>query len=108
MLRFIATIACLAIALPAFADDVPKPVPITAKEITEGYLLLFDCESTFGWKFDGAGEVKGGTLVLAKGGKKTVAYPTTRFAPDGMLSLQISGTALIHLPDGLTIQHSEK
>lgn len=108
MSRLLAALAFLAVASPAFADDVPKPVPITAKEIADGWILLFDCESTFGWKIDGAGEAKGGVLLLGKGGKKTVAYPTARFAPEGELTFQISGTALIHLPQGMTLQHSEK
>jgi hypothetical protein len=107
MFRLLAACAALAVASPAFADDVPRPVPITEKEIAEGYVLLFDCESTFGWKIDGAAEVRDGALVLAKGGKKTIAYPTTRFTQDGILSFQISGSAIIHATNGWTLQHSE-
>ena len=63
---------------PAFADDKPKPNTLTPKEIADGWLMLFDGETTFGWKIDGDAEVKDGALVLGKG-KKTAATPTTQF-----------------------------
>ncbi len=51
---------------------------LTQKEISDGWILLFDGETTFGWKIDGNAEVKDGALIL--GGKKaTTAEFTTRF-----------------------------
>src|SRR5579885_1592137 len=42
----------LALSLPAAllsADDAPKANTLTPKEIADGWLLLFDGETTFGW-----------------------------------------------------------
>jgi hypothetical protein len=89
----------------AFAEDVANPIPLTAKEGAEGYVLLFDGETTFGWKIDGVAEVKDGMLVLGKGGKKTVAYPATRLGADGELSFQINGPALMHVVRGATLKN---
>ena len=51
MSRLLAACAVLAFAFPASADDKqPKPNTLTAKEIADGWILLFDGETTFGWK----------------------------------------------------------
>ena len=71
-------VAALVVAAPAFADDKPKPNALTPKEIADGWIMLFDGETTFGWKIDGDAKVKDGTLVLG-GGKATIASPTTVF-----------------------------
>ncbi|GIW82983.1 MAG: glycosyl hydrolase [Gemmatales bacterium] len=47
-------------------------------EIADGWILLFDGETTFGWKIDGEAKVQDGTLVLG-GNKATKAQTTTRF-----------------------------
>lgn len=65
---------CLSLALTflaatAFADEKAKPNTLTAKEIADGWILLFDGETTFGWKTEGDVTVKDGMLVL-KGGDK--------------------------------------
>ena len=39
----------LAAALPAAAQDKAKPNTLTPKEIADGWILLFDGETTFGW-----------------------------------------------------------
>jgi hypothetical protein len=42
----------LALSLPAVlvsADDAPKPNTLTPKEIADGWVLLWDGETTFGW-----------------------------------------------------------
>ncbi|HEY3788518.1 MAG TPA: family 16 glycoside hydrolase, partial [Urbifossiella sp.] len=78
-MRFIPVcLIALCFVAPAWADDKPKPNALTPKEIADGWIMLFDGETTFGWKIDGASEVKDGVLILGKG-KKTVAYPTTNF-----------------------------
>jgi hypothetical protein len=78
MVRPLAAVLVLVLALPAAADDKEKPKPnaLTPKEIADGWILLFDGETTFGWKIDGAAEVKDGALLLGKD-KKTTASPGT-------------------------------
>lgn len=80
MPRFLAAFALLAFALPVSADDKPKPNTLTPKEIADGWILLFDGESTFGWKIDGEAKVKDGTLVLGDGVKTTTATCVTKFS----------------------------
>jgi hypothetical protein len=66
----------LAAALPFPAQkDQPKPNTLTPKEIADGWILLFDGETTFGWKIDGEAKVEDGVLVL--GGKKATRAETT-------------------------------
>jgi hypothetical protein len=74
--------AVLLVGSPAFADEKekPKPTALGAKEIADGWLLLFDGETTFGWKIDGAAEVKGGALRLGGGATPTTAVLRPRFS----------------------------
>lgn len=92
MFRLLAVCAALAVASPVFAEDKDKAKPnaLTAKEIADGWVLLFDGETTFGWKIDGAAEVKDGALILGKG-KKTVAYPTSKFGVAFEYQLEVRG-----------------
>ncbi len=82
MLRLLAAIAALAVTAPAFADekDKPKPNTLTPKEIADGWILLFDGETTFGWKIDGESKVKDGVWHLGGGQKVSKARFTTTFA----------------------------
>jgi hypothetical protein len=97
-MRLATAAACviLLFAASSRADDKPKPNTLTPKEIADGWLLLFDGETTFGWKIDGAAEVKDGVLILGKG-KKTIAYPTTNFGDRYIISYewQGQGTAIV-------------
>jgi hypothetical protein len=78
MSRVFAACAILFLANHAFGEDKPKPNTLTPKEISEGWVLLFDGETTCGWKVLGEGdkeakkpnlEAKNGTLRIAfKGG----------------------------------------
>jgi hypothetical protein len=63
-------------AFPAWADEPAKPNTLTAKEVEDGWILLFDGKTTFGWKIDGEAKVENGVLVLG-GTKPTKAEPTT-------------------------------
>jgi len=89
-----AALGLLLAAAPAFAEDKPKPNTLTPKEIADGWILLFDGETTFGWKIDGAAEVKDGALVLGKG-KKTVAYPTSKFGSAFQYKMEANGSAKV-------------
>ena len=87
-------VLCLAVVLlagPASAQEKPKPNTLTTKEIADGWGLLFDGETTFGWKVDGAAEVKDGALVLGKDGKPGSAFPTARFGTNVELSFEVDG-----------------
>jgi hypothetical protein len=82
-----AALLLLSAALAAPADGQPaRANALTAKEAADGWLLLFDGETTFGWKIDGQARVQGGALVLG-GDKATTAAPTAAFA-DGTLDFE--------------------
>ncbi len=54
-----------ALALPCQAQgDKAKPNTLTPKEIAEGWLLLFDGETTFGWDTKGNVRVENGSLLF--------------------------------------------
>jgi len=65
-----------------------KPNTLTCCQAKAGQLLLFDGETTFGWKVEGDAKVVDGTLVIG-GGKDTVARTTTQFG-DFELAFQYS------------------
>lgn len=91
-----------ALAGPAAAQpkaSQPKAASLTPQEVADGWLMLFDGESTFGWKVDGAAEVKDGTLILGKG-KKTVAYPTSRFGDVFDYVVEVAGVGTVASPFG--------
>src|SRR5690348_5259628 len=79
MRPLICAAALLLAALPLRAADEPRPNTLTPKEAADGWLLLFDGETTFGWAVEGGAEVKDGNLVLG-GDKPTVATFTTTFS----------------------------
>jgi hypothetical protein len=58
----------LAGALPAAAQDKAKPNTLTPKEIADGWILLFDGATTFGWAIQGQAVINDGWLVV--GGKE--------------------------------------
>ncbi|MBY0525491.1 MAG: DUF1080 domain-containing protein [Gemmataceae bacterium] len=78
MKRIVSLLVLMLLVLPSGAADEAKANTLTAKEVADGWLLLFDGESTFGWKIDGDAEVKDGNLVLG-GERETAATFTTRF-----------------------------
>jgi hypothetical protein len=92
-------LALLAAGLAAVAEP-PKPA-LTAQELTDGWVSLFDGETTFGWKIDGPAEVKDGVLVLGTG-KKATAYPTTDFGDSFEYSLEVRGAGRIDGPRGFS------
>src|SRR5216683_756625 len=65
----------LLLATPLCAADLAKANTLTPKEIADGWILLFDGATTFGWKIDGAAKVENGALVL--GGEKAGTLATT-------------------------------
>jgi hypothetical protein len=79
MFRQIATCVILAIAAPAFAEDKPNANALTPKEIAEGWVLLFDGETTFGWQPGDDVKVKDGVLTIGGGDRVALAALSTAF-----------------------------
>jgi hypothetical protein len=80
------------------ADEQGKPNTLTRQEIADGWILLFDGKTTFGWKTEGEASVQDGTLVL--GGKKaSQAISTTRFG-NCELKLEFLGQTQLVLGEG--------
>ncbi|HYT92029.1 MAG TPA: DUF1080 domain-containing protein [Gemmataceae bacterium] len=72
-----ATVLCLLPAATRAGDA--KANTLTPAEVAEGWLLLFDGKTTFGWSVDGEGAVEKGALAF--GGKRiTAGALTTRFS----------------------------
>jgi hypothetical protein len=69
--------------LPAFACGGPAtdragPNALTPREVTAGWVLLFDGATTFGWEIQGPVELSDGSLVLG-GDADACLRPTTAF-----------------------------
>jgi hypothetical protein len=78
-------------AFPAWADEPAKPNTLTPKEIEDGWILLFDGKTTFGWKIDGEARVEDGVLILG-GTKPTTAETTSQFGEaDFKLEYRLTG-----------------
>src|SRR4051812_27663319 len=76
MRRSLVVALALALAAPLFPADAPaRPNTLTPAEAAAGWLLLFDGETTFGWKVEGSARVAGGALVLGGEGE-TLAEPS--------------------------------
>ncbi len=66
------------------AADEAKPNTLTPKEVADGWLLLFDGETTFGWNLAGAAQVANGVLSLG-GPVASAAECTTRFGKSELM-----------------------
>ncbi len=86
-MRRITCAALLLAAVPAQAADEPKPNTLTPKEVADGWVLLFDGETTFGWRIDGEAKVENGALVL--GGTKAAKAVTTTGFPNMACSFRL-------------------
>ena len=93
-------------AVLAADKDAGKPSQLTSKEVADGWIMLFDGETTFGWKVEGPGQVDDGVLVL--GGNKAVeAWLTTGLTEDlewhFECRTQATATALPQVSRGLRV-----
>jgi hypothetical protein len=66
----------IAASMISGADD-RKPNTLTKEEITEGWVLLFDGETKFGWKTTGDVAVENGDLVVGGSSESTIECTTT-------------------------------
>src|SRR4051812_19723265 len=84
MRTFLSVAAALCLAGAVRADDKPKPNALTPKEIADGWILLFDGETAFGWKTEGdaTAAVKDGKLVVQAGDKPGRVVFATRCPED--------------------------
>src|SRR5438105_192714 len=67
-----AALLLLSAAAAARAADAAKPNTLTPKEVADGWLLLFDGETTFGWNVVGDVKAAGGVLTLGGTQETTV------------------------------------
>ncbi len=74
------TLLAVLIAGTARAADAPKPNTLTPQEIADGWIQLFDGETTFGWLTGGPVKVEGGGLILG-GRQQATARTTAEFGP---------------------------
>jgi len=66
MRTFISIAVMLCITTAVLAEDKKETPKLTAKEVTDGWLMLFDGESTYGWEVkDNASVNPNGWLVVA-------------------------------------------
>ncbi len=86
MHRLLAYLSMLLMAAPGWAADDVKPNTLTPEEIADGWILLFDGETTFGWDSAGKPAVREGVLVF--GGDKDVRASTTTAFRDYELKLE--------------------
>lgn len=94
-----------ALLIPCSPLVAAEPPALTAQEIADGWLMLFDGETMFGWKADGAVEVKEGVLILGDGKKKGEVRSKTIFPKNFELVVETAadsggmGSLLIHYTD---------
>jgi hypothetical protein len=69
------------------AADVPKPNTLTADEIAEGWILLFDGETPFGWTTEGKVSIENGEMQVG-GGEKGASASTTNILGDFQMRLE--------------------
>ncbi len=81
MKPLLATLLLLSAALPVTAakGDQPTANTLTPREIADGWILLFDGATTFGWKAEGDIKAADGVLTLAGGDKAAPLVSTSEF-----------------------------
>jgi hypothetical protein len=91
MSRLCAVSIVLLLAASGLADDKVKPDVLTPKEIAEGWINLFDGETTFGWAIEGEATVKDGMMVL--GGTRATTATCTTSLPTRLVKCQFQYAA---------------
>ncbi len=74
-MRFMIAFAAIFASVVIGRADQPAPNTLTPAEIAEGWMLLFDGKTTFGWSFEGDVKVENGDLIL--GGPDGARFSTT-------------------------------
>ncbi len=73
-------------ASTSFAQGA-KPNTLTSKEIADGWILLFDGETTFGWGVQGPGRVENGQWLIG-GGANALVKTNATIGGDGSLRIE--------------------
>ena len=75
------SLALLVVAAPGFAQSGAKNHPLTSQEAADGWIMLFDGETPFGWKSHGEAkwEVKNGEIAVVPNSGKGYFATTTEF-----------------------------
>jgi hypothetical protein len=77
----VALVVVLLSPLACLADDPPKPNTLTDKEIADGWILLFDGKTTFGWETlkDSTWTIQEGLLLSPQKGNSALLKTTSSF-----------------------------
>jgi hypothetical protein len=98
-MRYLVSVFLLLLsAAGVHADERGKPNTLTVKEIADGWILLFDGKTTFGWKIQGEASIQDGALVL--GGEKAGRASLTTQLGNSELSLEFVGQTQLVLDEG--------
>jgi hypothetical protein len=94
-----------ALAFSGPGGDQPKSNALTPKETADGWILLFDGATPFGWTIEGESKIENGEMLLG-GQQKTVAKLTTLLGSfDLRLEFRVTagpGVGIIRLYQGST------
>jgi hypothetical protein len=82
----------LAVSLITDAEDAPKPNTLSATDSADGWISLFDGETTFGWNIEGDAKIEKGALVI--GGAQNTTASTTAVFGDFDLEVLFAGRGL--------------
>ncbi len=78
---FAVLIAVFGISAFAYSADTAKPNTLTADEIADGWLLLFDGESMYGWEPSSKADWKvAGGVISVTSGEKGLLCTTSQWA----------------------------
>src|SRR5437763_3230481 len=82
MRRLFALALALAVLRPAAAEEAKRPNTLSPRQVAEGWILLFDGESTFGWRSPNGSKwhVYDGTLYPERDQLPGALVTTTAFA----------------------------
>jgi hypothetical protein len=101
----LALVCVVVLSTLAAADEERKPETLTPKEASDGWILLFDGETSFGWHIDGESKVENGELVLG-GSKATTAWPTATPGEYQLHIDKVSGGSVVLGKKSTTVRDS--
>ncbi|GIW83931.1 MAG: glycosyl hydrolase [Gemmataceae bacterium] len=82
--------------------DTAVPQGLTHAQAAEGWLLLFDGQTAFGWDCPGKNAVREGVWHLEEG---STAWPFSRFGNHWELVAEVAGPVRLYLPHEHVLEH---